>query len=154
MFLAGPALRTLDGVPFNGVNFFAFDAADGKLIASCRVPGWTNIRQWRVIDGVLYAGIGKPNSAGGGGIIRFNRALADPLDSSSPTCGFEEVAQNLGDVAYLTEAEGRIAASTWGGAPASTGFSTGVLLSSPISGGLGSGLDTDLPHAAQVRLAT
>jgi hypothetical protein len=143
VFLAGPALRTLDGVPFNGVNFFAFDAADGKLIASCRVPGWTNIRQWRVIDGVLYAGIGKPNSAGGGGIIRFNGTLDVPLDSSSPTCGFEEVAQNLGDVAYLTEAEGRIAASTWGGAPQSTGFSTGVLLSSPISGGLGSGLDTD-----------
>jgi hypothetical protein len=120
VILAGPALGAL------GVNFFAFSSSSQQLIASCQASTFANIRQWRVVNNVLYAGVG--NTGGGGGVIRWNGTPAQPFDSTSSTCGFQVVGNLGGDAAYLTEYgpnTDRIAVSAW----PTTGGGAGVYIS-------------------------
>jgi hypothetical protein len=108
VFLAGPALSA------QGVNFFAFSSSAQQYLGACQVSSFSNIRQWKVINNVLYAGVG--NVAGGGQVIRWNGTADQPFDNTSATCGFEAVGNLPGEPAYLT-AYGpntdRIAVSAW-----------------------------------------
>ncbi|HVW83137.1 MAG TPA: hypothetical protein VHB50_00570, partial [Bryobacteraceae bacterium] len=124
VFLAGPGLS-------GGVNFFAFSSSASAYIASCTASQFNNIRQWRVINNALYAGVG--NTAGGGGLVRWNGTPSQPFDSTaSATCGFEVVANLPGDAAYITAygpASDRIAVSTWPNPLGAPGATAGVYLS-------------------------
>jgi hypothetical protein len=108
VFLAGPALGA------QGVTFFAFSSSNQHYLGSCQVASFNNIRQWKVIDNVLYGGVG--NTGGGGGVIRWNGTPGQPFDNTSPTCGFEVVGNLAGEPAYLTvygPNSDRIAVSAW-----------------------------------------
>jgi len=98
VFFAGPALA-------GGINVFAFDGATGELIAKHHYTGYTDIRQWLVVDGVLYTGVGTP---AGGEVLRWRGTVADPLE-------FEEVGDLDGSGAYLAVHQGRLYISTWPG---------------------------------------
>lgn len=107
VFLAGPALGT-------GINFFAFDVRTGALRGSCNAPAFTNIRQWILYYGALYAGVG---TSSGGGLIRWVGTEKNPFkrqgDRPDPNCGFVTAAELPGDAAYVTPVKGRLAVSTW-----------------------------------------
>jgi len=107
VFLAGPALGA------KGVNLFAWNSSTQQYLGSCQASSFNNIRQWRLINNVLYAGVG--NKTGGGSVIRWNGTPQQPFDTTSSTCGFEIVAHLPGEAAYLTEfAENtQIAVSAW-----------------------------------------
>jgi hypothetical protein len=108
VFLAGPALG---GGP---VSFFAFSSSAETYLGSCQASAINDIRNWAVVNNVLYAGVG--NTAGGGAVIRWNGTEAQPFDPTSPTCGFEVVGALGGSAAYLTAYgpnSDRIAVSAW-----------------------------------------
>jgi len=108
VFIAGPALGK------KGVNIFAWSSSTQHYLGSCQVSSFNNIRQWRLINNVLYAGVG--NETGGGSIIRWNGTPQQPFDTSSSTCGFEIVANLPGEAAYLTafgDNSDQIAVSAW-----------------------------------------
>ena len=111
----------LGGLTYTGkltVTIFAFDGESGEYLGAKNYPGYSNIRQWRVINKELYSGVG----VGGGGlggadsgeILRWIGSLSDPFQ-------FEAVGVlPAGDPAYLAEHKNRIFVSTWGG-PANAG---------------------------------
>jgi len=108
VFLAGPALGK------KGVNIFAWSSSTQKYLGSCQASSFNNIRQWRLINNVLYAGVG--NKTGGGSVIRWNGTPQQPFDTTSATCGFEIVAHLHGEAAYLTafgDNSDQIAVSAW-----------------------------------------
>jgi hypothetical protein len=99
VFLAGPGL-------LGGVNMFAFNASTGNLISATSFAGYTNIRKWTVIDGVLYTGVG--NQDGTGSILRWKGTVASPFQF--------DVVGNIGsEVAELAKHEGRLFVTTWPG---------------------------------------
>ncbi|UCF91269.1 MAG: hypothetical protein JSW39_23825 [Desulfobacterales bacterium] len=114
----------LGGISQQGVNLFAFNARTGKFFDSISYNGqggrplYTNIRQWRVIRGQLYVGMGKP---GGGEVLRWTGDRYNPFS-------FEKVGEIGGDPAYLTPHQGRIFVSTW---PAGAGQMS-IWMSPPI----------------------
>lgn len=130
VFLAGPALS-----PGGGVNFFAFSSATGSLVDACAAPAFTNIRQWAVARGALYAGVG---TATGGGVIRWTGTRADPFkrrtQPGSTTCGFHLASVLPGDAAHLTRlGADRLAVSAWPtGLGSGGGGGAGVYLSPPL----------------------
>ena len=90
-FLAGPSLSGAS------VNFFAFRADTGQLLGACTRTDYNYIRSWRLVDGVLYVGVGSPTK---GGVLRWDGA-ADP--PSGNFCGrFSEVGRVTADVANLS----------------------------------------------------
>lgn len=120
-----------------GVNIFAFQGDTMKYLGSRTYLGYTNIRQWKVINGQLYVGLGKPGVAGAGlgkpsegEIWRWTGSVSNPFQF--------EIVGNLGaDPAYLAEHKNRIFVSTWGtpaigSAPAS--FEGASLYMSPLFG--------------------
>ncbi|NOY58070.1 MAG: T9SS type A sorting domain-containing protein [Calditrichaeota bacterium] len=88
-----------------GINLFAFNAQTGAPIGSTNLPQYNDIRQWLVVNGILYAGVGTPT---GGKVLKWVGDVSNPFL-------FEEVG-NLGEnAAYLAFHENRIFVSTWGG---------------------------------------
>ena len=107
VFLAGPSLAG------TAVNFFAFKSSTQAYLGSCQASAFSNIRQWVVTHGVLYAGVGA--AAGGGGVIRWNGSESAPFQQNT-TCGFELVGAFAGDAAYVTAYganSDRLAVSAW-----------------------------------------
>lgn len=104
VFFAGPSL-------IRGINVFAFNGATGAFIAKARFAQYTDIRQWLVVNGVLYTTVGTPT---GGEVLRWTGTLADPLH-------FDEVGDLDGSGAYLALHGGRLYISTWPGLLSSSG---------------------------------
>jgi len=108
VFVAGPTFQT-------DVVFAAWDAASGTYRGSCRATALNQIRQWIVVNGVLYAGAGR--DVGDGVILRWRGSAADPFLGAgrvSEYCGFEVVGTMPGFPAYLTTYNNqRIVASAW-----------------------------------------
>jgi hypothetical protein len=128
VFLAGPDLSG------SGVNFFAFKASDGGLVAACRASGYNDIRNWVQLNGKVYAGIGTSNA---GGVISWSGAEADPFkgQTSSSDCGFDTAARLPGDAAYVTTlGTDRLAVSAWP-ADFKNPRGAGIYIVDPTSGG-------------------
>ena len=119
VFLGGPGL-------LGGVNVFAFDTATNTYLGSHNFPGYTNIRKWLVVDGVLYTGVA--TEIGEGRILRWNGGVDDPWN-------FEEVATVGSDAAELAFHEGRIFVATWPGELAGGGSTAGLFMSPEIPAG-------------------
>ncbi|MFT3896641.1 MAG: hypothetical protein QM719_02940 [Thermomonas sp.] len=130
-FLAGPSLSGAS------VNFFAFKASTGKLLGACTRTDYNYIRSWRLVDGVLYVGVG---SSSKGGVLRWDGA---PTPPSGNFCGrFSEVGRANSDVANLAmyvdgNGNHRLAASTVPirSSSSNDGASVGVWISPPIPAG-------------------
>ena len=120
VLLAGPALATA-----GGLNFFAYDARTGALLASATQPAFNNIRKWLLHDGALYTAVGL--SAGGGAVLRWRE---DPADPDWPFA-FEEIARLDSPGVELAVHENRLFVSTWPGRELSGGQSLAALWMSP-----------------------
>jgi len=122
----------LGGISSQGINIFAFNAKTKKYLGSKNYYGsqhYNNIRQWRVIKGQLYVGVGK---SGGGEIWRWTGSLSkyNQTKNLDDLFGHEIVANLQADPAYLAEHKNRIFVSTWG-APGSP-FGTVLYMSPPF----------------------
>ena len=130
-FLAGPSLSGAS------VNFFALRADTGQLLGACTRTDYDYIRSWKLLDGVLYVGVGSKTK---GGVLRWDGAPAPP---SGNFCGrFSEVGRPSADVANLSmyvdgNGNHRLAATTVPIRPSSgaDGASIGVWISPPIPAG-------------------
>lgn len=112
--------------------FYAWDAGTARYKGSCRATEINNIRNWVLVNGELFAGIGTID--GRGAVVRWTGTIDDPFNGSAPTseyCGFEIVTRTPSFPANLASVDDeRIAISTW------NAFVTG-----PFKGGLGAGKD-------------
>ena len=105
-FLAGP------GLSGNGINIFAFRADTGQFLGACTRTEYNYVRGWKLVDGVLYVGVGSDTQ---GGVLRWDGAPDAP---SGNFCGrFSEVGRTTADVANVTlyvdgNGQNRIAATT------------------------------------------
>lgn len=130
-FMAGPTFQ-------NDVAFAAWNAATGSYLGSCRASALNQIRQWISINGVLYAGAGRPS--GDGVILRWTGTPEDPFNGAGANadyCGFEIVGVLPAFPSYLANYDGkRIAASAWNksaldgesiGGPSATASAAGSL---------------------------
>ena len=105
-FLAGPALSG------TSVNFFAFQADTGQFLGACALTSYNYIRGWKLVDGVLYVGVGSDTQ---GGVLRWD---GSPTPPSGNFCGrFSEVGRVTADVANVTlyvdgNGRNRLAATT------------------------------------------
>ncbi len=105
-FLAGP------GLSGTSVNFFAFQADTGQFLGACALSNYNYIRGWKLVDGVLYVGVGSDTQ---GGVLRWDGAPELP---SGNFCGrFSEVGRVTADVANVTlyvdgKGQDRLAATT------------------------------------------
>lgn len=103
--LAGPSL-------LGGMNVFAFRVSDGQFLAYQRFAQYANIRKMLVVNGVLYAGVGRyassPAQSGEktGRVLRWTGTEAAPIS-------FSEVGVIDSMASELTEHEGRIFVSSW-----------------------------------------
>lgn len=72
VYLAGPAL-------IGGINVFALNSSTQEVIAATNLQSFSNIRNFRVHDGSIYAGVA--NSTGGGGsLLKFSGDTVNPLE--------------------------------------------------------------------------
>jgi hypothetical protein len=137
VFFAGPAFT-------GGINIFLFDALNRTFIAAGNVPGYTNIRKWLVVDGVLYTAVGKPN---GGAVLRYTGDPANPATRFQ----FQEVGLLDGDGAEIALHDGRLFVNTWPGlalSPTTTPTVAGLWMSPLLPvGGLTA---TDAPNWQKV----
>ena len=130
-FLAGPSLSGAS------VNFFALRADTGQLLGACTRTDYDYIRSWKLLDGVLYVGVGSKTK---GGVLRWDGAPAPP---SGNFCGrFSEVGRPSADVANLAmyvdgNGNHRLAATTVPirSSSGADGASIGVWISPPIPAG-------------------
>ena len=130
-FLAGPSLSGAS------VNFFALRADTGQLLGACTRTDYDYIRSWKLLDGVLYVGVGSKTK---GGVLRWDGAPAPP---SGNFCGrFSEVGRPSADVANLSmyvdgNGNHRLAATTVPirSSSGADGASIGVWISPPIPAG-------------------
>ena len=91
VFLGGPALNS------SSVNLFAFKGDTGRFLGSCEHKGYNYIRDWDVVDGVLYVGAG---SATQGAVLRWNGTLNS---FKGDFCGdFTEVGRMTADASNVT----------------------------------------------------
>lgn len=127
-FLGGQSLAG------NSANIFAFKADTGQYLGSCARTDYTYIRQWRVVDGVLYVGVGSPTR---GAVLRWDGNAASFRGNFCNA--FTEVAHLTADaanVALYTGGDGqdRLAVTTvpirTGGG--GTGSGVGVWISPPL----------------------
>jgi hypothetical protein len=128
-FLAG------QGIAGDSVNIFAFKADTGQYLGSCTRKDYTYIRQWRLVNGVLYVGAGSPTS---GAVLRWVGNMASFLRRDFCD-SFVEVGRMTADaanVALYTGGDGqdRLAVTTvpirTGGG--GTGDGVGVWISPPL----------------------
>jgi hypothetical protein len=130
-FLAGPSLSGAS------VNFFAFQASSGRFLGACTRTDYNYIRSWKLVDGVLYVGVGSTTR---GGVLRWDGAPDAP---SGNFCGrFYEVGRATADVANLAmyvdgSGNHRLAASTVPirSSSGNEGADVGVWISPPIPAG-------------------
>ena len=98
VFLAGPSF-------LGTVNVFVFSSRSEQLLDSATLAGYSNIRNFRVHDGVLYAGVAKGSSQGA--ILAFTGDADDPLEFS------EELVVDVGEIAEFAFLEDRLYFGTW-----------------------------------------
>ena len=117
------------GIQGGGINLFAFNAATKAYLGSKSYDKFNNIRQWRLIKGQLYVGVGKPD---GGEVWRWTGSLSKYKQTKNldDLFKFEVVGDLKADPAYLAEHKNRIFVSTWG-APGSP-FGTVLYMSPPF----------------------
>ena len=96
------------------LNLFAFDATTKAYLGSKSFTEYGNIRTFLVADGALYLGVGVGrNGVLGGGVLRWTGNTASPFD-------FVNVATLPVQAADLTVYNGRIAATSWPNAEATS----------------------------------
>lgn len=98
VFLAGPSF-------LGTVNIFVFSSRTEQFLASASLVGYSNIRNFRLHDGVLYAGVAKVS--GQGAILAFSGNEEDPLDFS------EDLVVEVGEIAEFAFLEDRLYFGTW-----------------------------------------
>ncbi len=128
VFLGGPSRDA------KSVNLFAFDAVTGDLLGSKNFDEYNDIRQWLLVDGVLYVGMGnRIRHAGepGGVVLKWTGNGTNLFD-------FVVVGNLASEAANLAEHDGRLCVSTW---PSYSEVDpadirpAGVFCSPPIPGG-------------------
>ncbi len=87
-----------------GITLYAFNAVTGQFIGAQSFDEYKDIRQWLVVDNVLYTGVG--NADGSGNVLRWTGNTSSPFR-------FDVVGHLDSDAAYIVGHEGRIFASTW-----------------------------------------
>jgi hypothetical protein len=135
VFLAGPSLLG------HSANFFAFRADTGQFLGACARTDYDYVRGWKLVDGVLYVGVGNDTY---GAVLRWNSSPGAPQPSQQNWCSrFTEVGHVSGDVANIASYVGadgrdRLAVSTVPiRSPTSHGAPAGIWISPAIpSGGL------------------
>ena len=137
-FLAGPSLLG------SSANFFAFQADTGKFLGSCARTDYNYARDWQVVDGVLYVGLGSPTY---GSVMRWNGTSSSFGPGKNFCDQFVEVGRVNADVANITLYTGadgldRLAITTvpsrgggGGDVAAATPSVAGVWISPPIPAG-------------------
>ena len=136
-FLAGPSLLG------TSANFFAFQADTGKFLGACARTDYNYARDWQVVDGVLYVGLGSPTF---GSVMRWNGTSSSFGPGKNFCDQFVEVGRVNASVANITKYVGadgldRLAISTvparggGGAAAAGTPSVAGVWISPPIPPG-------------------
>ncbi len=102
VFLGGPSLS-----PTGGINLFTFRTDTNAYLGSTTLTDYSDIRKWLVVNGILYAGVVRKASLGGGGrILKWTGNEGDPFH-------FEEVGSIDTEAAELAYHQGRIYVSTW-----------------------------------------
>jgi hypothetical protein len=111
-FFAGPAGAARNGrfdaaSNGDGIVMFAFEASTGQFLGSQYYGEYNNIRQWLVAEGVLYTGVTRKVSEGGGGdILRWRGTKESPFQ-------FEIVGRITTAPANMALHNGRLFLSTW-----------------------------------------
>lgn len=108
---------TLD---LKAINLFAFKA-DGTFIGYKTLPQYDDIRQWIVMNGKLYTGV-RVTADKTGRVLLWKGTAENPFV-------FEEVGVTDAEVSYLSSFNGKIYATTWGGANTNTGAASGLWVS-------------------------
>jgi hypothetical protein len=99
-------LVLLAGPSFGGsVNVFAFSSRTEEFLDSASLAGYSNIRNFREQDDVLYAGVAKGTSQGA--MLAFTGDENDPLDFS------EDLVVEVGEIAEFAFLENRLYFGTW-----------------------------------------
>ena len=124
VLLGGPAIG-------NTLNMFAFDSTTMQYLGSKTYTEYGNIRTFLVADAALYLGVGiGRNGSAGGGVLRWTGSVASPFD-------FVNIANLPVQAADLTTYDGRIAATSWPTATASTPATlAGLWISPKLADGL------------------
>jgi hypothetical protein len=82
VILAGPGLpASVTGVPNEGVNMFAFNAATGALVGAKTFPTYTNIRKWKHFNDQTYTTVATTTATGA--VLRWRKesaTAANPLE--------------------------------------------------------------------------
>ena len=164
LIVSGPAI--VQGS--NALNFFAYDIAAQQWVAKYQYIGYSDMRHWLTVNGVLYAPVGKPSQAGGA-MVRYTGNFANlpvppvpgpgnnynqiaacgttsstipPQASPTSQCfSFQDVGDFDGVGTDVVLHEGRLFAATW--PPPSAGS---LWMSPPIPNG-GFGGPTQNPPA-------
>ena len=105
VLLAGPSLQ-------GGINVFAFRVSDGQFLAYARLTQYANIRKMLVVNGVMYAGVGRYASSPAQPGEKTGRVLRWTGNEAAPI-SFTEVGIIDSMASELTEHEGRIFATSW-----------------------------------------
>lgn len=103
VIFAGPALT-----PTQSINMFLFNAATRTFVSAKNLAGYTNIRKWINVNGVLYAAVGTPT---GGAVLRYtgNPASVNPAQRFT----FIKVGDLDADGAEIALHDGRLFVNTW-----------------------------------------
>jgi hypothetical protein len=118
VLLAGPAVSS-------ALNIFAFDAVSKRFLGSRTMIQYGNARTFLAAAGSLYLGVGiGPNGSTSGAVLRWTGNVSRPFS-------FEKVATLPAQAADLAYYDGRIAATTWGAAKATTDAQLASVWTSP-----------------------
>lgn len=117
MFLAGIETDPNGGTQASGtVDMFAYDQKTGAYLGSQRFNDYSNVKNFKVLDGHLYVGMNLTNAEGEtstgvpvvGAVLKWTGDKSDPFR-------FERVGSLGGQPAYFEVAENHIVATTWVG---------------------------------------
>lgn len=101
VLLAGPNMNQLS------INVFAFDAQSGAYLGARALIEYADIRQWVMVDGVLYTGVLDSFAVNGGGsVLRWKGTRGNPFQ-------YEVVGKLDNEAASLVPYQGRLIALTW-----------------------------------------
>lgn len=99
VYLAGPAL-------IGGINVFAFNASTNALVGAANLSDFSNIRNFRVYDGDIYAGVAD-STLGGGSLLKFSGGVSNPLEVTTVLNG------NWGEIAEFDFLNDTLYFGTW-----------------------------------------
>lgn len=147
-FLAGP------NISGDKIFIFAFRQSDGMYLGSHELPGYSNIRKWKVLYGNLYTAVTLSNARADtlyapngnykhGRILKWVGTAANPFQGPGGTAPFVEVGELNGGGSELSEyGSNRIAVSTWPGGVDGSGAlnlrkikPAGISISVPVPAG-------------------